>query len=129
MKKFRSRVISFVGALGIITCLTACGGGGSDGKDALIGTWNGEGSVFSKNREIAITFYEDGTGSADREGRRDPIDFIWDIEGKNLTISEPDGSYPYTQTYELSNKDRTLTLVYHSDYDNTDYTYTYYRKN
>ena len=126
MKKFRSRVISFVGALGIITCLTACGSGG---KDALIGTWDGEGSVFGGNREIAITFYEDGTGSADQEGRRNPIDFIWDIEGKNLTISEPDGSYPDTLTYEFSNKDRTLTLVYHSDYDNTDYTFTYYRKN
>ena len=130
MKQLRKCAAILLGALCISTCLTACGGDSSSkgsAEDKIVGEWEGKGSVFSDRSEITFTFNKSGTGSFKKESAKDPYNFNWDIDGDDLTISETDGRYPYTQSYKFSNDDRTLTLVYHSDYDNKDYTYTYHR--
>lgn len=142
MKRLKGCVAALMGALCIGSCLVACGDSSrdtsgqsvsskaSDSAEKFVGDWEGKGSVFSRSdTEITFTFNNSGTGSFQKESARDSQSFNWNISGNNLIITQPDGRYPYTQSYEFSNNDRTLTLVFHSDDDGQDYTYTYYRIN
>ena len=132
MKQLRKCAAILLGALCISTCLTACGDDSSSkgsAEDKIVGEWEGEGAVFYKETEdeYTFTFNKSGTGGFSKTGAPEQLKFNWDIDGDNLTFSEPDGSYPLVVTYDFSNNDRTLKLVYHSESDNKDHTYTYHR--
>ncbi|MBR4626541.1 MAG: lipocalin family protein [Ruminococcus sp.] len=135
--RFKRIIAGAIAVLSIGMCFTACGSSdsskGSSAEEKIVGEWEGRGAVFYDEEEekddYTFTFNKSGTGGFSKTGAPEQLKFNWDISGDNLTLSESDGRYPLKLTYDFSNDDRTLKLVYHSESDNKNHTYTYYRVN